>query len=133
MDTVEKNKEALNRWIVTSFMWIERHNILLFFLIYLFWERGRGRERIPRGSTLSVLSPMWGLNPWIMRSSPELKSRVWHLTDWAIQAPRRTQYSKDLNSYQINMLNVIPIKNSKAIYIKSQNRSKMYVEKQNIW
>ena len=62
--------------------------------IYLFWEREREREREAEregeresqaGSTVSS-EPDTGLHPMIMRSWPELKSRVRCLTDWATQA-----------------------------------------------
>ena len=49
-------------------------------------ERGRGRES-QAGSVLSAQSPTWGSNSWTVRSWPEPKSRVGHLTDWATQAP----------------------------------------------
>ena len=45
------------------------------------WEQGRSRERereteSEAGSALSAQSSMWGLNPWTVRSWPELKSDV---------------------------------------------------------
>ena len=50
-------------------------------------RRSRKRES-QAGSTLSVQSPMWGLNSGTMRSWPKLKSRLRHLTEWATQLPQ---------------------------------------------
>ena len=52
-----------------------------FLKFYLFWERGK--ERIP-----SSQSQMRGLNSQTMRSSPEPKSRVGRLLNWATQVPQ---------------------------------------------
>ena len=56
-------------------------------LIFLsFWERvGEGEKHTPHwGQSLTWHS----LHPTTLRSWPELKSRVRHLTDWATQAPQ---------------------------------------------
>ena len=71
--------------------------IYLFLKFYLFilerereqgqTERERGGEReCQAGPALSVRSPTWGLNSWTVRSWPEPKPTVGHLTDWATQA-----------------------------------------------
>ena len=58
-------------------------------------ERERERERIlNKLHTLSAQSLMWGLNPWTMRSWPEPKPRVGHLTHRATQAPQETENFK---------------------------------------
>ena len=46
-------------------------------------EQGRGREREgeKESEALSAQSPMWGSNSRTVRSLPEPKSRVGHLTD----------------------------------------------------
>ena len=53
-------------------------------------KQGRNRQR-GRASeadfVLTALSLMQGSIPPTLRSWPEPKSRVWHLTDWATQAP----------------------------------------------
>ena len=92
--------------------------------IYLFWERvcmcvrmltyvcecdwGRDREREGEGesqavSELSVQSPTWSLNSRTLRSWPELKSRVEHLTDWTTQAAPGNYY---LSLVSVSMLGV---------------------------
>ena len=60
------------------------------FKVYLFIlrgenEQGRGRER--EREALSVQSQMWVLISWTVRSWPEQKPRVGHLTDWGTQVP----------------------------------------------
>ena len=63
-----------------------------------FWDREREREsregaeregdrEFQADSKLLAQSPSRGLNPWIARSWPELKSKVRCLTDWATQVP----------------------------------------------
>ena len=47
---------------------------------------GGGRERIP-SRLLSERGARVGLHVTILRSCPELKSRLSHLTNWATQAP----------------------------------------------
>ena len=49
-------------------------------------SRGRGRERERRERIPSRLHAVRGSIPQIMRSWPEPKPRVRHLTDWATQA-----------------------------------------------
>ena len=49
---------------------------------------GQRERKSQAGFTLSVQSPTRGSNPWTVRSWPEPKSRVRHLTDWATQAPQ---------------------------------------------
>ena len=71
--------------------------LLQLLLPFLFCGGGRGAERegerdYQAGSALSAQSPTWGLNPWTMRSWPELKPRVGYLTDWATQAPLKLGY-----------------------------------------
>ena len=60
-------------------------------------EGQRGRQRIQAGSALSVQSTTWGLNPSIVRSCSELKSRVRYLIDWATQVPPIWQFLTKLN------------------------------------
>ena len=79
--------------------------ILFFFNVYLCvlrerkhtseWGRGQkgeGERESQTGSTFSA-EPDVRLNLTTMRSCPEPKSRVGHLTDWVTQAPTGT-YSK---------------------------------------
>ena len=51
---------------------------------------GKGQREVETesqaGSALSAQSLTWGSNSWTMRSWPDLRSRVGHLTDWATQA-----------------------------------------------
>ena len=53
------------------------------------WERERQRERGRMPSRLCAVSaePDWGSNSRTIRSWPEPKSEVGHLTNWATQAP----------------------------------------------
>ena len=73
--------------------------ILFFLSLFIYFERGwewmgeRGgaekeRERESQaGFVLSAQSLLQGSIPWTLRSWPEPKSRIGHLTDWATQAP----------------------------------------------
>ena len=74
--------------------------LFFFFNVYLFWEteregesgegaeRERGKERISgRLCALSVQISTQGLISQMMRSWPELISRVGHLTNWATRSP----------------------------------------------
>ena len=45
----------------------------------------RGRARIPGRLHAAIPEPVWGSNPHTVRSRPELKPRVRHLTYWTIQ------------------------------------------------
>ena len=72
-------------------MWF---SFLFFYFILLKREREHGdggwhRERERESEANSILStePHLGLHPMALRSRPELKPRVGHLTDFATQAP----------------------------------------------
>ena len=52
------------------------------------WAEREGERESQAGSPLLAQSPTWGLIPRTIRSWPELKSRVGHLTNWATQAPQ---------------------------------------------
>ena len=61
------------------------------------WGKGKGqREKERESQATSTLSaePDTGLNPTILRSQPEPKSRVGCSTNWATQAPRRQKCFK---------------------------------------
>ena len=47
-----------------------------------------GQRESQAGSGLFAWSLTRGLNSWTPKSSPEMKPRVVHLTDWAIQVPQ---------------------------------------------
>ena len=102
-----KHPVILARWersLMINFFF----RILLYFLKFIYFERQRERERerereskqgrgTERGRErknpkqaphcLSAQSMMWGLNSRTVRSWPELKSRVGHLTNCANQVP----------------------------------------------
>ena len=74
--------------------------LLIFKYLLIYFERerqrqhgrGRGKEKgreteSQAGSMLSAQSLGQGSNSQTTRSWPELKSRVWHLTNWDTQAP----------------------------------------------
>ena len=73
---------------------------LCFLKIYLFereceWREGqRERETESQADSLLSTEPATGLDPTTLRSWPEPKSRVSHLTDWGTQAPLPHMLSK---------------------------------------
>ena len=80
--------------VFNGFSYYYYYYFIIFKKCFYFWERGRGRERgreanggSKGGSVLTAESPMQGLNSQTVRSWPELKSWVIHLTDWTTQVP----------------------------------------------
>ena len=65
----------------------------LFFIYF-----GGGRES-QAGSALSAQSSMWCWVPETMRSYPDSRSRVGHLTDWATQEPLK--YFEKWSNYTV--------------------------------
>lgn len=57
-------------------------------MIYLFILAGEGqRDRESHKQTLLSMEPKSELNPWTLRSCPELEPRVRHLADCTSQVP----------------------------------------------
>ena len=105
---VDKKENSMNRnFRVTKMLELAGKNFILlhflkFFILFILWETQRasqeGAERKTEyqlGSALTV-QWTWSLNPWTMRSEPELKSRVGRVTNWATQVPQQARVSKHL-------------------------------------
>ena len=77
-------------WLCWSFCcW--SHSIFFVCLIVCL-ERERDSQA---GSVLSSQSPTWDSLSWTVRSRPEPKPRVWHLTNWVTQAPHCWSHSRE--------------------------------------
>ena len=88
---------------VDNFWWLFFYinDFINLFIIYLLkrfiWERDheqegqREREREIQADSMLSAEPDMGLDLKTLRSGPELKSRVGHLTHWATKAPLKSK------------------------------------------